>query len=195
MKIDLCHPFKDVLPDIEEFFKADNGVGVINTINALCNRIKKLAEKYAEIIREEDFKGWALELFAEYLIKTNASDNRIGIYNYVPVTGGEEDDLGVDGHGVGENQNPSTVQVKFRAGDYVLRANEDHLSNFLVSSWNDFGVRMEDDKNMLIITTGQKVDDWTREKMLKGKVRVLNREALGKCWIIVLSGGFSSMKQ
>lgn len=31
---------------------------------------------------------------------------------------------------------------------------------------------------MLIITTGLKVDEQSREKMLKGKVRVLNREAL-----------------
>ena len=31
---------------------------------------------------------------------------------------------------------------------------------------------------MLIVTTGLKVDEWTRENMLKGKVRVLAREAL-----------------
>ena len=37
---------------------------------------------------------------------------------------------------------------------------------------------MEDDKNMLIVTTGLKVDENTLQKMLKGKVRVLNRDAL-----------------
>ena len=176
--ISLVHPFKDILPDVDEFFLAQNEAGVINTVNSFCNRIKDLADRYALNINPDKFKGGAFELFVEYLCKSNASDNRIGIYDYSPVTG--EDDLGVDGRGIGENKFPATVQAKFRAGDYILTANEDKLSNFLVSSWNDCGVRMEDNKNMLIITTGLKVLEESREKMLKGKVRVLNREALRK---------------
>lgn len=175
-EITLTHPFKDILPDVDEFFKSDNEIGTINTINALCYKIASLSEKYSVQIDANKFKGDALELFTEYLIKTNASDNRIGIYKYEPIN--VTQDVGVDGRGIGENSYPATVQVKFRAGDYVLTANEDHLSNFLVSSWNDFAVRTEDDKNMLIITTGMKVDEQSREKMLKSKVRVLNREAL-----------------
>lgn len=174
--ITLVHRFKDILPDVDEFFLADNDSGVVNTVNSLCNRIKKLADKYRLTIDPDKFKGDAFELFVEYFCKSNAGDNRVGIYGYMPVMG--EDDVGVDGHGIGDNKYPSTVQAKFRAGDYVLYSNEDQLSNFLVSSWSDFGVRMEDDKNMLIITTGLKVDEVSREKMLKNKVRVLNREAL-----------------
>lgn len=176
--ITLVHPFKDILPDVDEFFLTEGEEGITNTVNAFCYKIKKFAEKYQDQIATEDFKGWALEIFAEYLIKTNAADNRIGIYDYKPVSATDEDDVGVDGFGIGENGLPATVQVKYRAGDYVLTANEDHLSNFLTASWNDYAVRIEDDKNMLIITTGLKVDDRTREKMLKNKVRVLNREAL-----------------
>ena len=174
--IQLSHPFKDILPNVEEFFLSDNDEGIVNTVEALCARIKQLSAKYALTIDPEKFKGGAFELFVEYLCRSNAADNRIGIYNYIPVVG--DDDVGVDGHGTGENKYPSTVQAKFRSGDYVLTANEDNLSNFLVSSWSDFGVRMEDDKNMLIITTGMKVLETTREKMLKGKVRVLNRDGL-----------------
>lgn len=174
----LLHPFVNILPDVDEFFLADTEVGITNTVNALCYKIKKYAEKYKDQIAPEDFKGWALELFAEYLIKTNEADNRIGIYDYKPVSATDEDDVGVDGFGLGENGLPATVQVKFRAGDYVLTANEDHLSNFLTASWIDYAVRTEDDKNMLIVTTGLKIDERTREKMLKNKVRVLNREAL-----------------
>ena len=113
--ITLVHPFKDILPNVDEFFLADNGVGVINTINALCNRIKAGAEKHKALIDPDKFKGDALELFAECLIKTNEADNRIGIWNYTTVD--VSDDYGVDGHGIGENQHPATVQVKFRAGD------------------------------------------------------------------------------
>ena len=174
--IQLSHTFKDILPDVDEFFLSNGEVGVVNTINSFCDRVKKLADKYALTIDPDKFKGGAFELFVEYLCRSNASDNRIGIYNYAPVQG--DADVGVDGHGIGENKHPATVQAKFRAGDYILTANADSLSNFLVSSWSDFGVRMEDDKNMLIITTGQKVLEETREKMLKGKVRVINRDAL-----------------
>ena len=174
----LNHPFKDILPDIDEFFKVNNEYGVIITIESLCNRIESLAEKYKNLMEEKDFKGYSLELFAEYLIKTNSSDNRVGIYDYSPLFSDEED-LGVDGRGIGENGYPATVQVKYRNGGApLLNANDDHLSNFLAASTFDEGVRKEDDKNMLIITTAPGVNEYTSTKMLKGKVRCLNRNAL-----------------
>ena len=176
MNITLTHTFKDKLPNVDEFCKTDNEVGVINTINSFCNRVKSLADKYALQIDPNVFKGEALELLGEYILKTNESDNRIGIYNYSPIDSTE--DYGVDGFGIGENGNPSTVQFKFRAGDFVLTGNADHLTNFLSNSQNAHGVKMEDRKNMLIITTGLKVDERTMENMLFNKVRVLNREAL-----------------
>jgi len=177
-KVKLTHPFVNICPDIDEFLKADNEHGVVCTINGLCSKIKTLSAKYADRIDESMFKGDALELFAEYMIKSSPEDNRIGIYDYRPVSDAEEEDFGVDGFGIGDNERPSTVQVKFRAGNYVLTANEDHLSNFLTSSWADFGVKIEDDKNMLIVTTALKVDERSLQNMLKGKVRVLNRDAL-----------------
>ena len=175
MSIKLIHPFKDKCPDIDEFFQDNNETGIINSINSLCYKIKKLAEKYAAQYDENKFKGDALEIFAEYLIKANETDNRIGIYNYVPEL---ESDYGVDGFGIGENGNPATVQVKFRRGDYVLTANNDHLSNFTTQSLIKYGVKSEDNKNMLIVTTGLKVDDAIVNEMFGNKVRVLNRDAL-----------------
>jgi len=173
--ITLVHPFVNIIPDIDKFFKVDNAVGVFDTIDGMNNRIKLFACDPSSLVDENDFKGGCLELFAEYLIKTGAEDNRIGIYDYEPNL---DDDYGVDGFGIGENGNPATVQVKFRRGDYTLSANEDHLSNFLTSSIFDYHVSIEDDKNMLIITTGQKVDESSLEVMLKNKVRVLNRNDL-----------------
>jgi len=179
MYIQLNHPFVNICPDIDSFFKVDKaGNPTIFTINAFCDSNKKEAKKHAAQLGlngENEYKGSMLELFVEYMIKTGAEDNRIGIYDYEPTL---EDDFGVDGSGLGENGNPATVQAKFRRGDYTLYANEDHLSNFLTSSWVDYNVLLEDDKNMLIVTTGQKVDERSLETMLKGKVRVLNREDL-----------------
>jgi len=182
-KIELKHPFVNKCPDIDALLKKDDGL-VIQSIESLCAKIKQQAsihwDKFG--INEEKgsakYKGDALEMFVEFMIRKNGGDNRIGIFNYELPSENDEEDLGVDGHGIGGNGNPATVQVKFRRGDYVLTANEDHLSNFLTSSWIDYQVPMEDDKNMLIITTGMKVDEQTIEKMLKNKVRVLNRDAL-----------------
>ena len=178
MQIQLHHPFKDKCPDLKELFDVQNKVGHINTINSFCKSVEKMSEKYKGIYDPDKFKGDALEFLVEYLIKVNGLDNRIGIINYSPTTNLDVDDTGVDGYGIGANGNPATVQVKYRTGDWTLTANQDHLSNFLVSSWSDFNVRMEDTKNMLIVTTGLSVDSRTVEKMLKGKVRVLKREDL-----------------
>jgi len=174
----LMQPFVNICPDIDEFLKADNEHGVVSTIDELCRRINKLSAKYADRIDENKFKGDAFELFVEYMIKTGSEDNRIGIYDYQIPSEIDEEDLGVDGIGVGENGFPATVQVKYRQPNYVLTANNDHLSNFLTSSIFDYNVRMEDDKNMLIVTTAKKVDEFTLNSMLKGKVRVLNHDAL-----------------
>lgn len=173
--IRLIHTFKDILPDVDEFFKAEGPVGVICTINSFTNRVNDLAEQYSLQIDPDVFKGHSLELLAEYLIKANSADNRIGIYNYSPI---QEDDYGVDGEGVGENGNPATVQVKFRRGDWVLNANDDHLTNFVLRSYTTHNVKMEDKKNMLIITTALKVDERVMDNMLNSAVRVLHREAL-----------------
>jgi len=174
----LTHPFVNKCPDINEFLLADNESGVINSINSFCGRINNLADKYKDIIDENKFKGDAFELFVEFMIKENGSDNRIGVFDYTIISDSDEEDVGVDGFGIGANENPATVQVKYRTGNYVLTANEDHLSNFLTASIFNYNVKLEDDKNMLIVTTGMKVDENTREKMLKGKVRVINRDIL-----------------
>jgi superfamily II DNA or RNA helicase len=172
----LKHDFVNKCPDIDALLKNKDGE-IINSIESFCGKIKYEAEKNASLIDPNQYKGCALEMFVEYFIKDNGKDNRIGIYDY-EITGGDTEDNGVDGYGIGENSYPATVQVKFRSGNYVLTANEDHLSNFLTSSWADFQVPIECDKNMLIITTGMKIDEQSKEKMLKNKVRVLNRDNL-----------------
>lgn len=178
----LVHPFINQLPDVDELFLVDRGLTkktqmTINTVNAFCDRVDSLSIKYAAEFDQNTFKGDALELFAEYLIKTNESDNRIGIYGYTPVHSTNEQDIGVDGFGKGENGNPATVQVKFRHGGHIL-TDEDGLSRFSNTSLRQYGVKLEDTKNMLLITTGNEVSNKTMEITLFNACRVLNREAL-----------------
>ena len=173
----LNHPFANSLPSVEELF-LNSPTEPICTIDHFCRRVEQLADKYSNVRDPNDFKGDALELLVEYMIKVDGSDNRIGIYDYRSISETGNDDFGVDGVGIGENGKPATVQVKFRTGQWVLRANEDSLSNYLTSSIFDFHVEVGDKNNMLIVTTGLKVDESTMQNMLKGVVRVLNREAL-----------------
>lgn len=85
MSVILTHVFKDKIPNIDEFCRANNECGFINTINSFCNRVKFLSDKYSLQINPEIFKGESLELLSEYILKTTGTDNRIGIYNYSPI--------------------------------------------------------------------------------------------------------------
>lgn len=128
------------------------------------------------------YTGDTFEAFVELFIKLHGTDRRIGIHNYKPVNidNGDED-LGVDATGTGTNGKPATVQAKFRINmKSSLSANEDHLSNFVVSSWHDHGVDMADTENMLIVTTCSGLHHKTHDKMLKGKVRCINLAIIEK---------------
>src|ERR1035441_8711496 len=99
--VSLIHTFKDVMPDVDEFFQADTEHGEITTINSFTGRVNDLAEKYNLVIESNIFKGHSLELLSEFLIKFSPGDNRIGISDYCPIEG--SDDFGADGVGIGAN--------------------------------------------------------------------------------------------
>ena len=149
-------------------------------LNTFISRAEKQAKEYGKEDEDEinQYKGWALEFFAEYLIKAHPMDKRIGVIDYQIVD--EDDDTGVDGYGTGLDGNPATVQVKWRPFKYTLTANRDHLTNFTSSSLIRYGVKLDENrnKNMLIITTGKDIHWRTDEKMFQYNVRVLNREKL-----------------
>lgn len=147
-----------------------------HNINNFCHRIEKNCEQ-VEYLAPELFKGHFLELFTEYLLKIRGSDNRIGINEYKLIEESDEEDLGVDGYGVGANNKPATVQVKYRHSDYIL-TNEDKLTNFTNQSLMLFEVDVKDINNMLIITTAKDIHHHTRDSMLCGKVRTLARPQL-----------------
>jgi len=110
-------------------------------LNTLTGRIEKQANDYAQGDENmvNEYKGWALELFTEYLLKALPMDKRTGIVDYQIVD--EDDDIGVDGFGEGLDGLPATVQVKYRQANYVLTNNEDHLGNFKAASLSHkFGV-------------------------------------------------------
>lgn len=146
-----------------------------NKINTYCSRLEKQAEMFPDRYDPDKYKGDGLEFFVEALIKLSPVDNRIGVGKYKIVEG---QDVGVDGSGVGANGRPATVQVKYRQSNYVLTANADHLSNFVMASMLHEHVDPNDQNNMLIITTGKGLHYFTEDEMYAKKVRCLGREQL-----------------
>jgi len=175
MFIELTHPFIFRCFDVNCLL--DNCQNLLNDCHKLNTFLNKV-EAQSKDPRCQDgdkYKGDALELFAEALIKFSPIDGRIGITDYKPVI---ENDTGVDGVGIGNNGNPATVQVKHRIANWILTADTDHLSNFPNASFMKYGVKPEDDKNMLIITTAKELHHYTTTEMFGNKVRCLNRENL-----------------
>jgi hypothetical protein len=156
-------------------------------IKNMMSEGKKIAKKIFDTEEDQEryynqFVGDLFEVFVEFFIKSHGRDRRIGISNYNPVhvENGEED-LGVDGHGIGTNGRPATVQVKFRAQhDYMLTTNADSLSNFKNASHEMFNVNFDDIDNMLVVTTAKSVHHKSRDRMLNGKVRFLFRHDIEK---------------
>lgn len=133
------------------------------------DRVKKHIDK---------INGDCFEVFGEALLKLGGNNREIGVHDFQPLAHNDRD-VGVDGTGIGTNGYPATVQFKFRGDiNYVLSANDDHLSNFVVASQNKYGVRFSDVEHMIIITTAKSIANFSINHMLHGKVRVVTRDLL-----------------
>ena len=169
MDVTLTHPFKDAV-------NIDALLADCNLVNTFCHRLEQQATEQTGFDPNK-FKGDGLECLVEFLIKYQGTDNNIGITDYQVIPG--NDDTGVDGRGISTfNKRPITVQVKFRQANYILEANKDHLTNFTWTSVKKYGVLPSDDDNMLIISTGNDLNHFTRNEMLRNGVRFLGRPQL-----------------
>ncbi len=166
METKLTHPF---------LFLCTNRQELLDDCHLLNTFLSRLEKQAKAAIDKEKYKGDGFELFCEALIRLSPVDKRIAIRDYKIITNG---DTGVDGHGIGINNRPATVQCKFRQANWILTANNDHLSNFVMSSNNKFGVQTTDKDNMLIITSGKALHHHTNIEMFDEKVRCLNRDNL-----------------
>lgn len=170
MNTELTHRFKLTAHDLAGLLEN------CNKLSTFCTRLEKQAALHPDRYDPDKYKGDGFELFTEALIKLAPYDNRIGIGEYNVVEG---QDTGVDGSGIGANGKPATVQVKYRSnGQQVLTTNQDHLSNFVMSSVLHEGVDANDTMNMLIVTTAEGLHYFTDAEMFGGKVRCLGREQL-----------------
>jgi hypothetical protein len=144
----------------------------VNLMSTIIRRIQQQAELDPLRYNVNDYMGDAFEFFVELFLKIHDTDNRVGVYNYVPVPSHE--DKGADGVGVNIRKEKSVVQVKFRGNvDSLLTANEDHLSNLMLAGMHlGIGFDLENRKNYrhFVFTTANNLHFYTDEHMFEGQV-------------------------
>lgn len=192
MQIKLNHPAKgdtrrynwpDILVDVttlEEFERSvfaqweiyKKTLEIDENLNTDVDRCAQEKNKYL---------GDAFELFTEMFMLTQ-SVGLTGVANYRPLNFLEGDrDIGVDGVGIGTNNKPATVQVKFRTNIRAeLFAKADGLSGFVAASQNVYGVDISDTTNMWVVTNCAGINQKSKDVMLFGKVGCLGRPQITK---------------
>ena len=78
--------------------------------NLMAN-IERESLKDVERYEANLYAGDAFEFFVELFLALHPCDNRVGVYEYVPV---QEFDNGVDGIGINIQKQKCVVQIKFR---------------------------------------------------------------------------------
>jgi hypothetical protein len=121
----------------------------------------------------QKYLGDGFEFFVELFLSLHPTDNRVGVYNYVPI---EVNDNGVDGLGVNIHMEDSVVQVKYRSNtETLLTANTDHLSNLFSDGMLTYDVVSDnvnkDNFRHFVFTTAEGLHFYTDNEMFKGKVK------------------------
>jgi len=170
MTITLQHPFLTRCYNLTELLTN------CHLLSTFCGRLEKQSKLFPDRIRPDKYKGDGFELLIEALLKLSPVDNRLGIFNYQPAD--ERSDKGIDGRGLGIDGKLATIQIKYRSNhDQLLTTNNDHLSNFVMSSLFE-GVEKDSCKNMLIITTAKGLHHFTDKEMFESKVRCIGQDDL-----------------
>jgi hypothetical protein len=154
-----------------------------DTLSKLTNRIKKISGSYQDLAYKDadKVKGDLFEIFAECFFKVlpvYASINGgWGIYGYEQAPA--VDDYGVDGFGVGMDEKPLTVQVKFRSNP-TEELTQDDIKQFAFQSIVEYGVDKDTTTNMIVFTNAKGLHWVTESKVFSGRIRVIGSDEIAK---------------
>lgn len=142
------------------------------SLRKLTSNIIKLSKTYEALAYKdaEKVKGDLFEIFTECFFKILSADNRIGVYNYQPAPA--IDDYGVDGFGVGLDDKPLTVQVKFRS-DTTTELVADDIKQFAFQSIVNYNVDKDTKDNMIVFTNSSGLHWLTESKVFNGRLRAI----------------------
>lgn len=161
------HNFKTRCHDLPALF-AD-----VNKFSRFMRNLEKQAIIDPLRYDPQKYLGDGFEFFVEVFLSLHPADNRIGVYNYIPI---QENDNGVDGTGVNILNEACVAQVKYRSNTQtLLTANTDHLSNLFSDGMLTYNVVADNanPKNYrhFVFTTAEGLHFYTDNEMFKGKVR------------------------
>ncbi len=172
---------------IKYFGKNRNGKE-LTKIGTMINRINTISESvirdYWELYPDNPgdpdsginkLKGDIFEIFVECFLKLMGNTPSVGVFNYKPEK--KEDDLGVDGYGNGIDGKKLTVQIKFRS-DPAKFLNQGDIKQFPFQSYILYGVDVQTNTNMLLVTSCSGLYPVTKTRTFSSKIRELNLEQL-----------------
>lgn len=159
------------------------------TFNEFLSTIDKISDSssdygYTDSEVEEDIKlgkykfiGDLFEIFAEAFFLQYQSDNRVGVFDYKPVSA--DDDNGVDGFGKNIEGAPCTIQIKYRGNPkYTLK--ERDIKQFAYQSIINYDIDWKRNDNLIVFTNCEGLHWYTDSKVFDGRIRVINGEMISK---------------
>ena len=163
------HNFKTKCHDLKGLFEG------VNTLSKFMRKLETQSQIDPLRYDPNKYLGDEFEYFIELLLALHPNDNRIGVYDYVPV---QENDNGVDGVGVNILRQKCVVQIKYRSNTQtLLTANDDHLSNLITDGMltHNVVVDTENTKNYrhFVFTTAKGLNFYTDQEMFKSKVKCI----------------------
>lgn len=171
--------FLEIILKEEDYF--ENFFDNVNTVNQLINKIKKESQNYKKfnIIDSYKMEGDLFEIFGEIYFKLfgSVANAACGIANYKPVPPIE--DNGVDGFGIGVDNKPATVQIKFRS-NVEKNLLERDIKQFGYQSIIKYNVDKNTKHNMVIFTTASGLHWYTESNIFLGKMRVIGLHEIKK---------------
>lgn len=137
-------------------------------------RIEQLSQEYNKygFIDKNHMIGDIFEIFIEGFIHIIGTYPTIGITDYIPVK--KSEDNGVDGVGIGLNNLPLTVQVKYR-NNPLHELTSDDIKQFGYQSFRLYDVDVKTKTNMVIFTTASDLHWHTKNEVFDNGMRVINR--------------------
>lgn len=150
-----------------------------NTLTKLSNKIIKASKNFKNLAYpdNEKVKGDLFEIFAESFYLLLSSDNHVGVFDYKPAP--SNSDYGVDGFGIGMNELPLTVQVKFRS-DPTTELKESDIKQFALQSIVEYGVDKDTSTNIVVFTNAKGLHWITETRVFSGRVTAFGGDKISK---------------
>lgn len=154
---------------------------LVGRINRVCEKlIPEYSDTYPDDYNDPGsglnrFKGDVFEIFVNAFLLILGSNANVSVYKYQPEE--KKNDWGVDGYGIGANNKPLTVQVKFRS-NYNMELRSEDIGQFPYQSLIAYGVQINNPDNLLLITTCKGLNPITASQVFRGTIREIDGEMI-----------------